>query len=142
MRGAWLAGRHLVESGAHGFWYVGRSIDRAVPLGERPEEALLVELRESEAAPGGDRDVGCDAQHRDRGLVRLDKAGQDVRRAATARALAYADFPRHAGVSVGHVGRRALIPRKDVLHAMVEALQRVIEREARIATQAEDVLDA
>ena len=74
-----------------------------------------------------------------RGLVRLDQAGQDVGRAAAGRPFAHADLAGDARIAVGHIGGVALVARQDVRHAVVEPVERVVERQAGVAAQAEDV---
>ena len=64
----------------------------------------------------GDRDVGIDREDRDRGLVRLDQARQDVGRAAARRPFAHADLAGDPRIAVGHVGGVALVARQDVPH--------------------------
>ena len=81
-------------------------------------------------------------KHRDRRLVRLDHPGEDVGRAAAARPLAHAHAARHARVAVRHVGGRALVAGEDVANPVIEPVQRIVERQARVAAEAEDVLHA
>jgi hypothetical protein len=57
-------------------------VDHPAPLGERPEQRLLIQLGQHVAPARADRDVGGDGEHRDRGFVGLDHARQEVGRAA------------------------------------------------------------
>ncbi len=136
------AAGHRREGAAHGGRQLVRPADHGVPFGQRPEQRLLVELGQGIVAARRDRHVGRDRQHRDRRLIGLDDAGQDVGRAAAARPLADADLAGDPGIGVGHVGGRALIAGQHVGHRVVEAVERVVERQAGVAAQAEDVLNA
>ena len=117
-------------------------LEHPVPLGQRPEQRLLVELGQHVAATRGDRDVGGEREHRDRGLVGLDHARQEVGGAAARGPLAHPDPARDARIGVRHVGGRALVAGQDVADAVVEAAERVVERQARVAAQPEHVTHA
>ena len=45
-------------------------------------------------------------------------------------------------IGIGHVGGRALVAGQDVGDAVVEPLERVVERQAGVAAQAEDMAHA
>ncbi len=108
------AGGHVAEGGAQRLRDPGAAVDHPVPLGERPEQRLLVELGQDVAAARGDRDVGGHGEDRDRGLVGLDHARQDVGGAAAGRPLADPDPAGDARIGVRHVGGRALVAGQDV----------------------------
>ena len=130
-------GRHLAKRPAHIARQGGSLLDHRVPLGQRTEQALLIELRQRVASARADAYVARDREQRHGRLVRLDDARQDVGRPAAAGPLAHADLPGHARVDVRHVGRRALVAGEHVTDRMVEPVQRVVERQARVAAQAE-----
>src|SRR5690606_35108581 len=44
-------------------------------------------------------------------------------------------------IGIGHVGGGPLVPAKDMPDAVVEAMQGVVERQARVAAQTEEVLN-
>ena len=139
MGGARTSRGHLCEGPPKGARQLGAMVDHVVPLGQRPEQRALVEFGQGEASARGGRDVRGDRQDRDRGLVGLDHAREDVGRATAARSLADADPTGDAGIGVGHVGGRALVAGQDVGHAVVEPGQRVVERQAGVAAEAEDM---
>ena len=130
---------HLLERIAQHPRDVGAAVEHRIPLGQGPEQGLLVEFGERVPAPRRHRNVGGEAQHRDGGLVRFDDAGEDVGRAAAARSFTHADTAGHARIAVGHIGGRALVAGKNVLHPMIQPVHRVVERQRRVAAQAEDV---
>jgi hypothetical protein len=142
VRSTWPAGGHVAKRGAQGLGDHGRLVDHPVPFGQRPEQRLLIELGQHIAAARPDRDVGGHGEHRDRGFVGLDHPRQDVGGAAAARPLADPDPAGDPGVGVGHVGGRALVAREDMADAVVEPVERVVEGQAGIAAQSEDVADA
>jgi len=133
---------HGAEGAPHGLRQLVGAVDDLGALGERTVERFLVQFSERVTAARGGGDVGGDAQHRDRALVRLHDSRQQVGRAASRRTLADAYAPADARIAVRHVGCGALVPGQDVLHAMVEARERVVERQAGVAAQAENVLHA
>src|SRR5262249_27727315 len=57
------------------------------------------------------------------------------------RSLAHADATAHPCISVGHICSRALVSGQDMHYPMVETIERVIKRQARIAAQTEDMRD-
>ena len=136
------AGGHVAERGAHRRRDLGCAVEHPVPLGQRAEQRFLVELGQHVAAARADRDVAGHGEQRDRGLVRLDHARQEVGGAAARWPLAHADPPGDPRVGVGHVGGRALVAGQDVADAVVEAVERIVERQAGVAAQAEDVAHA
>jgi hypothetical protein len=142
MGGASATGGHMTERRAHGARDLVGAIDHPVPLGERPEQRVLVQLGEHAAAARAHRDVRGYRQHRDRGFVGLDHARQDVGGAAAGRPLAHADPAGDPGVGVGHVAGRALVTGQHVGDAVVEAVERVVQRQAGVAAQAEHVTHA
>ncbi len=142
MRRAGLAGRHGAEGRAHHARNLVRAIDRAVPLGQRAVQRLLVQFGQRVLAARADSHVRRDAQHGNRRFVGFDQARQQIGRAAAAGAFAHADLARHAGIGIRHVAGAALIARQDVLHAVIQAVQRVIQRQRGVAAQAENVFDA
>ena len=142
MRRARAPGGHRLESGAERARHVGRAIEHRVPFGQRAHQRALIQLGEREAPARRKRNVGVDREHRDRRFVRLHQPRQDIGRAAAARSFADADLARDARVAVGHVGRVALVARQHVPHAVLQACERVVERQARVAAQAEDYFDA
>ena len=139
MHGARAAGGHLGESAAQGLRNCRGAVDHPVPLGHRPEQRRLIQLGQGEPPARRRGDIGGHRQQRHRGLVRLGHARQDVGRTAAARPFADTDLAGDPRIAVGHVGGRALVPRQDMGDAVIEARQRVIERQAGIAAQAEDM---
>ncbi len=73
---------------------------------------------------------------------RLDQPRQDIGRAPTRRPLADARPPGHAGIGIGHVGGGAFVAGQDMGDAVIEPEQAVVERQAGVAAQAEDMSDA
>ena len=59
-----------------------------------------------------------------------------------ARAFAHPDAAADSGIAVSHIGGRALVARQDMGDAVIEPVERVVERQAGIPAQPEDVLDA
>ncbi|CFM20521.1 Uncharacterised protein [Bordetella pertussis] len=141
VRRAGAAGRHGAEGRAHRAGNLVGAVDGGVPLGQRAIERLLVQLGQRVLAARAHRYVGSNPQHGHRRLVGLDQARQQVGGAAAAGPLAHAHLARYPRVGVGHVGGAALVARQDVLHAVVQPLQRVAERQAGVAAQPENVLD-
>jgi hypothetical protein len=141
MSGPGPARGHGREGRAQGPRDGGGAVDHLVPLGQGPEQRLLIELGQGEAAPRGDGDIGGDREHGHRGLVGLDDTRQDVGGAAAARPLADAHLAGDPGVGVGHVGRRALVPGEDMGDAVIEPVEGVVERQAGVAAEAEHDLD-
>src|SRR5262249_6329041 len=62
--------------------------------------------------------------------------------AAAARSLADAHPARDARVAVGHVRRRPLVAREDVLDAVVEAVERIVQRHAGVTAKTGDITGA
>ena len=134
-----LARGHRLEGCPQRAGNLVRAVERPVPLRQRPEERGLIKLGQRIAAARGHRHVGGDRQHRRGGFVRLHHARQDVGRAAAARAFTHADLARHPGVGVGHIGGAALVAREHMGHAVIQPGKRVVERQAGVAAQPEDV---
>ena len=137
MRRTRLAGGHLLEGGAQRTRDILGPVDDGVVLRERAEQRVLVQLGQGVTAARGNRDIRGHRQDRDRAFIGFHHARQDVGGAAAARPLADADLAGGAGIAVRHVGGRALVARQDVLDAMVEAVEGIIERQAGVAAQAE-----
>jgi hypothetical protein len=139
---AGLAGRHGAERRPHHAGDLVRAVDRAVPFRQRAVQRLLVQFGQGILAARAHRHVRGDAQHGHGRLVGLHQAGQQIGRAAAAGAFAYADLAGDAGVGVRHVAGAAFVARQDVPHAVVQAVQRVVKRQAGVAAQAENMFDA
>ena len=142
MHGAGPAGGHVAERRAHGDRDLFGAVDHLIPLGQRAEQRLLVQLGQHAAAPRADGDVRRDGEYRDRGLVGLDHAGQDVGGATAGRPLAHPDPAGDPCVGISHVRGRALVAGQQMGDAVVEAMERIVERQAGVAAQAEDVAHA
>ena len=142
VRGTRPARGHRAKGASHRARDLLRAVDGRVPLGQRAVERLLVQLRQREFAARAHRDIGGDAEDGNRGFIGFHQARQQVGGAAAARAFAHAHAPRHARVRISHVSRAALVAGEDVVDAVVQPRKRVIERQARIAAQPEDVLHA
>ena len=112
-----------------------------VPLGQRTEEAVLIQFSQRIAPARRDRDVGRDAQDRHRGFVGFHQSRQDVGGAAAARSLADTHLTGNSGVGVGHISRMALIASQDVFDPVIEPVKRVVERQRGIAAKPENVFD-
>jgi hypothetical protein len=134
MGGAWPSGRRRSEGRPEDVWDLTDVVKHRVPLGQRAEQRLLVQFGQRIAAARGHRYVRGDRQHGDRALVGLDHAGQDVGRAAAAGALADPDPARQARIGVGHIGGAAFVAGQDVVDAVIQPVQSVVERQAGVAT--------
>jgi len=117
-------------------------VDHHVPFGQWREERLLIERGEGVAPPRGDRHIRCDREQGDGGFIRFDHAGEDVGRAAAAGALADAHPAAYPRIGVGHVARASLVARENMLHAVIQPGERVIEWQAGVPAQAENMLHA
>jgi hypothetical protein len=137
-----LAGGHGAEGRAHHAGNLVRAVDGTVPLGQWTVQGFLVQLGQRVLAARAHRHVRGDAKDRNGRFVGLHQPGQQIGRAAAAGAFAHADLAGHAGIGIRHVAGAALVARQDVLHAVVQTVQRVVERQAGVAAQAEYVLDA
>ena len=142
MGGAGPARGHGAKGAAHGVRNLVHAVDGGIPLGQRPVQRLLVQFGQRELAACAHGNVRGDAQHGHRGFVGLGQAGQQVGGAAAAGAFAHAHLACDARIGVGHVAGAALVPREDVVHAVVQPRHGVVEGQAGVAAQAEDVLDA
>jgi hypothetical protein len=142
MSGARPAAGHLPERGAHRARDLVGAIDHPIPLREWAEQGLLVELGQDVASARADRDIGGHGEYRNRRFVRFDDARQDVGRATAGWPLAHPDAAGDPGMGVGHVRGGALVAGQHVGDAVVEAVQRVVQRQAGVAAQAEDVAHA
>jgi hypothetical protein len=142
VRRAGPSGRHVAERGAHRVGDLVGAIDHARPLGERTEQGGLVELGQDVASARADRDVGGHGEHRNRGFVGLDHARQEVGRAAAGWPFAHPDAAGDPGVGVGHVRGGALVAGQHVGDAVVEPVERIVQRQAGVAAQTEDVAHA
>ena len=140
MRRAGTAGSHRTERAAHGMRNLVDAVDGGVPLGERLVQRLLIQLGQRKLATRTHGDIGGDAEHRNRRLIGLDQTGQQIGRTAAARAFAHAHLAGHACITVGHVGRAALVAGQDVVHAMIQPRERVIERQTGVAAESENML--
>ena len=142
VNGARPPGGHLAKGPAdHGRQAPG-VVQRGVPLGQGPEHRDLVEFRQGISPARGGRDVRVYREHRDRTLVRLHNAWQDVCRTAAGGALADAGPAGDAGIGVGHVAGVPLVAGQEMGYAVVEAVERVVQWKGGVAAQAEDVPDA
>ena len=136
------AGGHLVKRGAEGARDLLRAIEDRVPFRDRAHERALVKLGEGVPAPRRNGDVGVDAKHRHRRLIRFCETRKDIGRAPAARPLTDTDSARNARIAVCHIRRRPFVAREDVAHAVRQPRQRVIKRQTGVAAQAEEDLDA
>ena len=130
------------DRAAGGFRHRRRRVDPCVPLGYRPKETLLIQLGENAATLLVDRRIGGQTEQRDCRALRLGNTGQDVGSAAAARTFADTDTPTHAGINVGHEGRRSLIPGHDVLDRTSSVAKGVIKGHPGIAGKPKHMLDA
>ena len=142
VRAARSSGRHLAECAADRLWNLFRAIAHRVPFRNGPIQRFLIELRERVAAAREHGHIRRDAEDGDAGLVRFDEARQEIRRASAARTFAYARPAAHARITVRHVGRTALVAREHVRDAVLHAVKRIVERQTRVAAEAEDVAHA
>jgi len=141
VRGSRTPAGHALEGGAEHARDIGGAIEHGVPLGQRFHQRALIELSQREFVSGTYCDVRVDGENRNRRFVRLGEAGKEVGRAAARGTFADADSSGDARVAVGHVGRVPFIPCQYMLDRTLTR-ERVVEREAGVAAQAEDHLDA
>src|SRR5215211_8580089 len=136
------AGRCHAHRASRSFRHRRRRTDACVPLGYRPEEALLVQLGEDAAPLLVDRRIGGQTEQRYCRALRLGDARQDVRGASSARTFADTDPPADPGIDVGHEGRRSLIPRHDVLDVTSSVAKSVVKRHSSVAGKPKDMINA
>ena len=132
---------HLAKGAAHHGRQPGGILERGVPLGQRTKKCLLVKLGQRVPAGRALRNVCRHREYWDRAFVRLHHARQDIRRAPARWSLTDARLSGQPGIGIRHIGRVPFVTGQDVIDRSAVTRHGVIERQGRIPTQAEDMLD-
>ena len=133
---------HLAKRGAQQFGYILGPVNDAVPFGQGAEQGGLVQLRQGIASAGADGNIRGDGQDGNGAFVRLDQARRDIGGTAPRRPLADANLARNPGIAIRHIGRRTLVTAENMRHAVIQAMQRIIERQRCVAAETKNIVHA
>ncbi len=112
------------------------------PLRDALVEHVVIELGDGALALGGQVDARGERDHRHRGTIGFGDPRHRVEGAGAGGTLADPRFEGEPCVGVGGEGGRALVPAQDVGYPVAAVVQGLVQLDAGVARDAEDVFHA